>query len=86
MAVVSVAYAVLALAAVDRAGYAGAIIDAGAFLRSVQLGTGGWENFTGAGETNQITGETLWALTTIPEPASLILLGCGGLTILRRWK
>lgn len=72
------AYSILAL---DSAGYSANISGARAYLQRVQLGTGGWENHLGSGENSQITGEALWA---IPEPSVMILLGLGGLRILRR--
>ncbi len=78
------AYAILALNEFDRAGYASNLIGAGAYTRSVQLGTGGWENYPGSGENNEITGEALWAIAVVPEPMTLALLGFGGLALLRR--
>lgn len=56
------AYAMLALNSVDRATFGSQINGAADYLLSVQLGTGGWENFAGDGENNEITGEALWAL------------------------
>ena len=75
------AYSILALEALDSAGYLGNISGARAYLRSLQLGTGGWENNLGGGENNQITGEALWA---IPEPSVMILFGLCGLSLRRR--
>ncbi len=89
------AYALLALNAVEGAiagaNYGSVISGAGNYLLSVQLLTGGWENYTGNGENNEITGEALWALSAVgtptgpgvpqgqpvPEPASMMLLGLG---------
>ncbi len=72
------AYAILALNEVDRAGYFSNIIGASNYLRSVQLGTGGWENYDGSGENNEVTGEALWGISTaVPEPATMLLLGSG---------
>jgi hypothetical protein len=31
-------------------------------LKSVELSTGGWEDFFGDGENNEVTGCALWAL------------------------
>jgi len=56
------AYAVLALNTLDRATYLPTIIAASDYLYSVQLGSGGWEDYTGGGENNEVTGEALWAL------------------------
>lgn len=55
------AYAILALNAVDRAGYQTEIAGARDYIASVQLATGGWENYPTSGENNEITGEALWA-------------------------
>ena len=75
------AYSILALDALDGAGYSADIYGARSFLQGVQLGTGGWESYPGDGENSQITGEALWA---IPEPATVILIGLGGLSFLRK--
>jgi hypothetical protein len=71
------AYAILALNAVDPVAYAGVIAGAAQYLKDVQLTTGGWENYTGSGENNEITGEALWAIKAVPEPTTLLLLGFG---------
>jgi hypothetical protein len=72
------AYAILALNAVDRAAYIAEIESASDYLKSAQLGTGGWEGYVGSGENNELTGEALWAMkTAVPEPATLLLLGFG---------
>jgi hypothetical protein len=74
------AYAVLALDEVDHAGYQGAILGAVDYMKSVQLPTGGWENYVGStsGENNEITGEALWAIgsqpsTVVPEIADPLI-------------
>jgi hypothetical protein len=78
------AYAMLALDAFAPGAFQSTIDGAGAYLLSAQLATGGWENYAGAGENNELTGEALWALSTVPEPTSLALLAIGGLALLRR--
>jgi hypothetical protein len=83
------AYAILALAKLDRDGYWPQIAGAGAWLASTQLATGGWENYLGDGENNEVTGEALWALrVSTPEPGSLALTLIGalglGLVVRRR--
>ncbi len=57
------AYALLALQEFDAVGYAAEIQNAATYLRSVQLASGGWENYTGWGENNEVTGEALWAVS-----------------------
>jgi len=77
-AVQETAYAILALNEVDRAGYLSEIYGAGNYLASVQLSTGGWEQYFGSGENNEVTGEALWGVhTAVPEPATMLLLGSG---------
>jgi len=56
------AIAVLALNELDRNSYLDKITKAADFLKSVQLPTGGWENFFHQGECNLLTGEALWAI------------------------
>jgi hypothetical protein len=58
------AYAILALAEVG--GYSDVTGSAVCYTKSVQLGTGGWENYTLSGENNEITGEALWAIAVAP--------------------
>lgn len=57
------AFAILALAQADPVVYRDTIELAAAYLESVQLPTGGWENALHQGENHEVTGETLWALT-----------------------
>ncbi|WKZ68063.1 MAG: FlgD immunoglobulin-like domain containing protein [Melioribacteraceae bacterium] len=57
------AYAILALNEIDRANYLTQIEGAANFITSVQLSTGGWENYLTSGENNEITGEALWGLS-----------------------
>ncbi len=78
------AYALLALNAVDSTAYVSQLLAGGNYINGAQLGTGGWEGYIGSGENNEITGEALWALS-IPEPATMVLLGLGGL-LCRRFK
>jgi hypothetical protein len=80
------AYAQLALYEQDSVGYRTETIDAGTYMRVVQLGTGGWENYLGDGENNELTGEALWGIATIPEPTTAVLLGLGlaAMGLLRR--
>jgi hypothetical protein len=56
------AYSILALDEVDRATYIDEITGAGAYMISVQLATGGWGNWTGGGENNEVTAEALWGI------------------------
>ncbi len=57
------AYAVLALAKLNRTTFFANISGAANYLKNVQLATGGWEGYTGSGENNEITGEVLWGLS-----------------------
>jgi len=56
------AYAILALDAVNPTTYAASIEGASLYLLGVQLATGGWENYPGNGENNEVTGEALWGI------------------------
>ena len=70
------AYAILALNEFNRALYLDEITGAGAYLLSAQLGTGGWGNYSGSGENNEVTGEALWGVyTAVPEPLTLLAVG-----------
>lgn len=74
------AYAILALLEVDSTRYFNEILGAADYLGSVQLATGGWENYVGDGENNEVTAEALWAASAasaIPEPSTMLLLGFG---------
>jgi hypothetical protein len=77
------AYALLALNEFDNVTYATEMLDAAYYMAGVQLGTGGWENYAGAGENNEITGEALWAIS-VPEPATMAILGLGALFLRKR--
>jgi hypothetical protein len=59
------AYALLALNEFDRSTYLANITAAADYMRSVQLGSGGWENYVGSvsGENNEVTGEALWGIS-----------------------
>jgi hypothetical protein len=57
-------FGLMALNEFDRVGYLDAIRDAESYMQSVVLGSGGWENYSGLGEENRITGEVLTALAT----------------------
>ncbi|MEW5843825.1 MAG: T9SS type A sorting domain-containing protein [Bacteroidota bacterium] len=59
------AYSILALAEVNRAAFSKNILGAAYYLMSVQLANGGWEGYVGYGENNEVTGEVLWALSSI---------------------
>ncbi|MHC4154127.1 MAG: PASTA domain-containing protein, partial [Planctomycetota bacterium] len=61
-------YGLLALEAFDRSSYLMQIRDAANYVQSVQLETGGWENYPGEQENNESTGEALQAIMTIAPP------------------
>ena len=54
------AYAILALDELNRYAYLNDILDAADYMIGVQLENGGWLNYTGSTENNEITGEALW--------------------------
>jgi len=56
-------YAILALSEVNRSYFITNILGAADYMAGVQLSTGGWENYSGNGENNEITGEALWGYT-----------------------
>jgi len=55
-------YAILALLEFDCSYYISNIRGAVDYLLSVQLETGGWKNWAGGGENNEVTAEALWAI------------------------
>ncbi|MCK5828195.1 right-handed parallel beta-helix repeat-containing protein, partial [Candidatus Bipolaricaulota bacterium] len=59
------AYAILALNEVDREAYLGVTEDAANWLVAFQLGTGGWKNWDGGTENNEISGEAMWGIHTV---------------------
>ena len=61
------AYSVLALNELNRSLYYNNILGAAQYMQSVQLATGGWENYVGStpDENNEITGEALWAINVV---------------------
>ncbi len=63
-------YAILALNQVSRATYLTAIQGAATYLMSVQLGTGGWDDYVGDtyGENNELTGEAIWGIAAAYPP------------------
>ncbi len=69
------AYATMALNEVDRSGYWAEIRGAADYMRSVQLGTGGWENYVGdpEGENNEITAEALWGHTVVYDASASVI-------------
>ncbi len=57
-------FGLMALNEFDRVGYLDVIRDAEDYIQSVVLGSGGWENLSGNGEENRITGEAVMGLAT----------------------
>jgi len=76
------AYSALALYELDKVNYLTQVLGARWYMQGSQLATGGWANYAGAGENNEITGEALWAIATVPAPGALLLgfLGMGTAT------
>lgn len=60
------AYAILALNELARGKYKINTICAVNYLLSVQLPTGGWKNWAGGEENNEVTAEALWGICTFP--------------------
>jgi hypothetical protein len=56
------AFALLTLKEVNSSLYLDQITSAAAYLKTSQLPTGGWEDYFGQGEYNEVTGEALWAV------------------------
>lgn len=59
------AYAILALYELDQTLYWDDIMGAADYIASVQLPTGGWEDYTGGGENNEVTAEALWGVRRV---------------------
>ena len=57
------AYAILALLEMDD--YEDQVSEAAIYILSVQLPAGGWENYEGRGENNEVTAEALWAVSLV---------------------
>ncbi len=58
------AYAILALNRLNWENFLPNMIWGADYLFATQLGTGGWENYAGSGENNEVTGEALWGIAT----------------------
>ncbi len=56
------AYSILALNQVNRTAFLTNIQGAADYMIGTQLGTGGWKNWSGDVENNEITGEALWGI------------------------
>lgn len=69
------AYAVLALNAVG--GHTSGALLGSSWLTNTQLPNGGWKSWALGAENNEITGEALWAISAVPEPASILALAMG---------
>ena len=74
-AIQETAYAMLALAKVNSQRYSSNIVNAGNYIMSVQLPSGGWEDYTGAGENNEVTGEALWGMSISVEKQAVTATG-----------
>jgi PEP-CTERM motif len=82
------AYALLALLEANDLGqYDDEIVSGRNYLLGQQQVNGGWIS-PGGSENAEVDGEVLWALSAtagvVPEPASMALLGLGGLAMLKR--
>jgi hypothetical protein len=64
------AFAILALSEFDGQKYITNIKNAATYLQSVELPTGGWQDFVADGENNEVTGESLSALAAAHEVQS----------------
>jgi hypothetical protein len=61
----------LALNEFDRTTHLDAIQGAVDYMKGVQLPDGGWKNWAGDGENNEVTGEALWGISVgLPGPAT----------------
>lgn len=71
-AVQETAYSILALNKIDRTTYLSKIQGAANYLSSIQLSTGGFQQYnyvgTTATENNEVTGEALWGISTAFPP------------------
>jgi len=63
------AFAIMALSRVSPVANEAEILRGAAYLEQAQLGTGGWENYAGGGECNEVTGEVLWSLAAAQNEA-----------------
>jgi hypothetical protein len=79
-------YAILALNQLNHNLYLPNLLSGGAYLRAAQLPNGGWEDYTGSGQSNNVTGEAMRGLEAIPEPtaAGMLILGTVGFFCRRR--
>ncbi len=57
------AYAILALNKVNRDSYLGELRGAADYMLGVQLLSGGWENYPGSGENNEVSAEAAWGIS-----------------------
>jgi len=64
-------YAILALEQVG--GHGAVVADAKAWLAGFQTTTGGWTNYVGSGENNEITAEALWGIWGLTPAPTLEL-------------
>ncbi len=65
-------YAVLAL--LEMNGYGSEVLAAVDYINSVQLCTGGWANYVGDGENNEVTAEALWGVALPVQNANTLEL------------